>query len=132
MVPLAHCVVRGSGDVVCLSSLLVGAGRHLTVVGGVVVIFGVAGRLHSFIAHSLVGCWPLFASRCDFCMRLSSRWVLVSFSAPSVVCGGVGGVTWCAGDMEGTPHVVDAGDVRVWLSGLLVSQLSCFVGDVGC
>ena len=57
---------------------------------------------------------------------------LVSFSAPRVVCGGVGGVTWHAGDMEGTPRVVDAGDVRVWLSGLLVSRLLCFVGDVGC
>ena len=40
-------------------------------------------------------------------------------------------MTWHAGDMEGTPRVVDAGDVGVWLSGLLVSRLSCFVGDVG-
>ena len=57
---------------------------------------------------------------------------LVSFLAPGVVCGGVGGVTWHAGDMEGTPRVVDAGDVHVWLSGLLVSRLLCFVGDMGC
>ena len=57
---------------------------------------------------------------------------LVSFLAPGVVCGGVGGVMWHAGDMEGTPRVVDAGDVHVWLSGLLVSWLSCFVGDMGC
>ena len=47
-------------------------------------------------------------------------------------CGAVGGVTWHAGDMEGAPRVVDAGDVGVWLSPLLVSRLSCFVGGVGC
>ena len=35
-------------------------------------------------------------------------------------------------DMEGAPRVVDAGDVGVWLSPLLVSRLSCFVGGVGC
>ena len=57
---------------------------------------------------------------------------LVSFSAPSIVCGGVGGMMWHAGNMEGTPHIVDAGDVCMWLSGLLVSRLSCFVSDVGC
>ena len=33
MVPLAHCIVCSTGDVVCLSFPLVGAGRHLTVVG---------------------------------------------------------------------------------------------------
>ena len=46
-------------------------------------------------------------------------------------CGAVGGVTWHAGNMEGAPCVVDAGDVGVWLSGLLVGWLSCFVGDMG-
>ena len=53
-------------------------------------------------------------------------------SGGGLVCGGVGGMMWHAGDMEGTPCVVDAGDVGVWLSGLLVSQLLCFVGGMGC
>ena len=117
---------------VCLSSLLVGAGRHLTVVEGVVVVFLalLGGRTRS--SHACL----LDAGRCVLvvvlfaCVYRVVGW-LVSFSAPSVVCGGVG-VTWHVGDMEGTPHVVDAGDVRMWLSGLLVSRLSCFVGDVGC
>ena len=39
---------------------------------------------------------------------------MASFWAAGVVCGGVGGVTWHAGDMEGTPRVVDAGDTGVW------------------
>ena len=43
MVPLARCVVRDSGDAVCLLFPLVGAGHHLTVVGGIVVVFVVAG-----------------------------------------------------------------------------------------
>ena len=131
MVLLAHCIVCGSGDVVCLSFLLVGAGCRLTVIGGIVVVFSIAGRSHLFVRHSFVGCWPLFAGRCPlFCVYQVLGW-LASFSAADVVCGGVAGMTWHAGDMEGTPHLVDAGDVGVWLSGLLVSWLSCFVGDVG-
>ena len=68
----------------------------------------------------------LFACVCQVVGWLALFW------AAGIVCGGVGGMTWHAGDMEGTPRVVDAGDVRVWLSGLLVSRLSCVVGDVGC
>ena len=65
-VPLAHCVVRGSGDMVCLSFPLVGAGRRLTVVGGVVVIFVIAGgRTRSSGAHLLVAIvyWSLSSLR---------------------------------------------------------------------
>ena len=131
-VPLARCVVRGSGDAVCLSFPLVGAGRRLTVVGGVVVVFVIAGgRTHSSGARLLGAgrCLPvvvLFA--CVFRVVGS----LALFWADGVVCGGLGGVTWHAGETEGAPCVVDAGDVGVWLSGLLVGRLSCFVGDVGC
>ena len=126
----ACCIVCGSGDVVCLSFPLVGAGHRLTVIWVVVVVFVVAGWLHlfvglSFVGLSFVGLWLLFAGHCPLCMHLSSCWVV------GIVCGGVGGVTWHAGNMEGTPCVVDAGDV-VWLSGLLVSWLSCSVGGVGC
>ena len=54
-VPLAHCIVRGSGDAVCLLFPLVGAGRRLIVVGGVMVIFVIAGsRTRSSGAHLLV------------------------------------------------------------------------------
>ena len=40
-------------------------------------------------------------------------------------------MTWHAGDMEGARSVVDAGDVGVWLLGL-VRHLSWFVGGLGC
>ena len=61
--------------------------------------------------------------------RVFRRWA--SFSAAGVICGGVGDVTWHAGDMEGARSVVDAGNVGVWLLGL-VRRLSWFVGSLGC
>ena len=100
--------------------------------GGVVVVFVVAGGHTCLSGARLLGVGRrllavvLFACVCRVVGWLASFWVA------GVVCGGVGGVTWHAGDMEGTPRAVDAGDVRVWLSGLLVSRLLCFVGDVGC
>ena len=57
------------------------------------------------------------------------RWA--SFSAAGVICGGVGDVTWHAGNMEGARSLVDAGEVGVWLLGL-VMRLSWFVGGLGC
>ena len=48
----------------------------------------------------------------------------MSFWAAGVICGGVAGVTWHAGNMEGAHS---PGDVGVWLSGL-VGRLSWFVG----
>ena len=66
------------------------------------------------------------------------RWCGMKKEVVGVVLGGqrclwwLGGVTWHAGETEGAPRVVDAGDMGVWLSGLLVDWLSCFVGDVGC
>ena len=44
-----------------------------------------------------------------------------------MVCGGVGCVTWHAGDMEGTCIVVDVGDVAMWLSWLCGCHV-CFAG----
>ena len=51
-----------------------------------------------------------------------------SFWAAGVICGGVGGMTWHACDME---DARSPGDVGVWLSGL-VGRLSWFMGGVGC
>ena len=63
-VPLACCVMRGSGDAVCLSFWLVGAGHRLTVVGGVVVVFVIAGgRTHSSGARLLVPTSPASTTR---------------------------------------------------------------------
>ena len=88
-------------------------------------------RSHSFVRRSFVGGRRLLVVVLFACVyRVVGS--LASFWEAGVVCGDVGGVTWHAGDMEGAPRVVDAGDVGVWLSGLLVGLLSCFVGDMGC
>ena len=78
-------------------------------------------------------CWTLAV----ICQSLSSLHAFIKllggwrhFGWPAL-CGDVGGMMWHVGNMEGTPYVVDAGDVGVWLSGLLVRRLSCFVGGVG-
>ena len=46
-----------------------------------------------------------------------------------MVCGGVGRVTWHAGDLEGAGVVVDVGDVAVWSSRLCGCRV-CLAG--GC
>ena len=56
---------------------------------------------------------------------------MCSSDLAGVICGGVGDVTWHAGDREGARSVVDAGDVGVWLLGL-VRRLLWFVGGLGC
>ena len=86
-VPLARCVVRGSGDVVWLSFPLVGAGRRLTVVGGVVVVFGIAGRSHSFVGRSFVGRWLSFAGRWVVGVVFGSRRCLWWCKWRDVACG---------------------------------------------
>ena len=87
-VPLARCIVCGTGDVVCLSFPLVGAGRRLTVVGALLP-FCRCWWLHLFIARSFVGHWPSFAGHCALCVRMSSRWVV------GVVLGGWHCMWWC-------------------------------------
>ena len=52
----------------------------------------------------------------------------VLFWAAGVICGGVAGMMWHAGDMEGT---CSPGDMGMWLSGL-VRHLLWFVGGLGC
>ena len=52
--------------------------------------------------------------------------------AAGVVCGGVSCVMWHAGDMEGAQVAVDVGDMGVWLSCLVFTWLSWFVGSQGC
>ena len=52
----------------------------------------------------------------------------MSFLAAGVICGGVGDMTWHAGNREGARSV---GDVGVWLLGL-VRHLLWFVGGLGC
>ena len=125
MVPLTHWVIRGSGDVgvpvvptcgcwssfrvwLSLSSLL---GVHSHPFGA--CLLGAGRRLPVVV---------LFA-----CSYRVVGW-RASFWAAGVICGGVAGMTWHVGNMEGA---CSPGDVGVWLSGL-VGHLSWFVGSVGC
>ena len=66
-VPLAHCVVCGTGDVVCQSFLLVGAGRRLAVVGvflSFLLLLAVALVCRMLVCWALaVVCWPLSSLR---------------------------------------------------------------------
>ena len=82
---------------------------------GVVVVFVVAGgRTRSSRARLLGVGRRLLAVLLFACVCRVVGW-LASFWAAGVACGGVGGVTWHAGDMEGTrARVVDAGDAGVW------------------
>ena len=50
----------------------------------------------------------------------------------SIVCGGVGCVTWHAGNMKGACGFVDTGDMAMWFSHSFVWQLSWFVGGQHC
>ena len=67
MVPLAHCVVCGTADVVCLSFPLVGAGCRLTVVGALLSfssLLAVALVRRALVYWALaVVCWPLSSLR---------------------------------------------------------------------
>ena len=62
--------------------------------------------------------------------RVVRRWA--AFSAAGVICGGVGDVTWHAGDMEGARSVVDAGDVGMWLLLLGICHGLWAAWVVGC
>ena len=80
---------------------------------------GVAAVVLRSRSHSLCGCMlgtgrrlpvvALFGCGCRHVRWLSLWW------AAGVVCGGVGRVTWHAGDLEGAGVVVEVGDVVVWL-----------------
>ena len=88
------------------------------IIGGVVVIYVVAGGR---CVRWAVVCWAravvvFFACGYRGVGRLSSFW------AAGLVRGGVGCVTWHAGDMEGASVVVDVDDVAVWLSDLFVRR----------
>ena len=92
-IPLARCVVCGTGDAVCLSFPLVGVFVVFVVAGGRTRssrarLLGIGRRLLAIV---------LFACFCRVIGWLASFWVA------GIVCGGVGGVMWHAGDMEGTP-----------------------------
>ena len=64
MVPLAHCVVCSTGDVVCLSFPLVGAGHRLAVVGAFWSLLAVALLCWALVCWALaVVCWPLSSLR---------------------------------------------------------------------
>ena len=78
----------------------------LFVVGGVVVVYVIAGQSLAVVV--------LFVCGYRGVGRLSSFW------AAGLVRGGVGYVTWHAGDMEGASIVVDAGNMAVWLSDWFV------------
>ena len=69
-VQLAHCVVCSTGDVVCLSFLLVGAGRCLTVIGALLSFLSLLAV--GLICRALV-CWVLAV----ICWPLSSLHVFV-------------------------------------------------------
>ena len=106
VVPLACWVVRGSGAV------------------GVAAVV-LRSRSHSLRSHMLgagrrLPVVALFGCGCQRVRQLSSSW------AARVVCGGVGHVTWHAGDLEGTRVVVD---VAMWLSRLCGCHV-CLAG--GC
>ena len=66
-VPLARCIVCGTGDAVCLSFLLVGAGRRLAVVGAFLSflsLLAVALVRRALVCWALaVVCWPLSSLR---------------------------------------------------------------------
>ena len=99
-----------------------GAGRRLTVVGGVVVVFVVAGGCTRSSGLAVV-CWSLSSLPAFF--ESLGGWRRFGRTA-----------LWCCRWRDvafgrHAPRVVDAGDVGVWLSDLLVGWLSCFVGDVG-
>ena len=85
-VPLAHCVVCSTGDVVWLSFPLVGAGCRLTVVGA---LLSFSWLLAVALVHRVLVCWALFAGHCRLCVRLSSRWVV------GIVLGGWHCLWWC-------------------------------------
>ena len=68
-----------------------------------------------------VVCWVL-AIVVPFACGYRGVGRLLSFWVAGLVHGGVGCVTWHAGDMEGASVVVDAGDVAVWLSDWFVRR----------
>ena len=115
--PLGHLWFWGRGHA-CRSHLW-----PLVVIRGVVVIVVLAGCLQSSL-----WCWPSVAGHCPLCTWLSSRWAGALFWAAEVICGGVAGMTWLAGNME---VACSPGDVGMRLLGL-VGHLSWFVGGVGC
>ena len=105
VVTLARWVVRGSGAVGVAAVVLRGRSHLLR------------GRMWALAVVALFGCG------CRCVRRLSSWW------AARVVCGGVGRVTWHAGDLEGAGVVVEVGDVAVWSSRFLWLSF-CLAG--GC
>ena len=62
-VPLAHCIICGTGDAVCLSFPLVGAGRRLAVIGvflSFLSLLAVTLIRRGLVCWALaVVCWPL-------------------------------------------------------------------------
>ena len=61
MVPLARWLVRGSGAVGVPVVVLCGrcsSSSAPSVIGGVVVVYVVAGRSLAFVGQLFVGCWP--------------------------------------------------------------------------
>ena len=94
VVTLARWVVRGSGAAGVAAVVLRGRSHLLR------------GRMLG--AGRRLPVVPLFGCGCQHIRQLSSWW------AAGVVCGGVGRVTWHAGDLEGAGVVVEVGDVAVW------------------
>ena len=72
------------------------------------------------VIHWAVICWAL-AVVVLFACGYRVGWLSL-FWASGLVCGGVGCVTWHAGNMEGTSIIVDAGDMAMWLSDWFVRQ----------
>ena len=111
------------GPLVWLPLSFVGTACPSTGIGGIVPIFVCAGWLQSFIRQSFVVHWPLFSGHCLLCMWLL-KWQAVVWAA-RVVSGGVGCMTWHAGNMKGARVVVDSGDMAVCV--VVCGQLVLFV-----
>ena len=115
MVPLARWLVCGSGAV---GVPVVVVRRRCLSLGALLSFsrcWAVAGIRWAVVCWVLAVVVP-FACGYRGVGRLSSCWVA------GLVRGGVGCVTWHAGDMEGASVVVDAGDVAVWLSDWFVRR----------
>ena len=94
VVLLCRWVVRDFGAVGVAAVVLRGRSRSLR--------GRMLGAGHRLPVVALFGCG------CRRVRRLLLWW------AAGVVCGGVGRVTWHAGDLEGAHVVVDVGDMAVW------------------
>ena len=115
MVPLACWVVGGSG---AIGVPVVVVRRCCSSLGALLSFMSLLGSRWRSLGSRLLGA----GCCCFLCVQLSRCWAVVVVLGAGLVHGGVGCVTWHAGDMEGASVVVDAGDVAVWLSDLFVRQ----------